>query len=95
MKKAARFTIYLGLWIVALCTIGMVFTFINDQIQASGFFGDTLLTKPHDSAFGMDEWHEWGARHYWYFWMCFLLFALSVARIVMWCNWYWDREVFD
>lgn len=94
MKQAAKFTIYLGLYIVALFSTGIVFTFINDALQASGFFGDTLNAK-FDNSGGPDGWHSWGARHYWYFWMCILLFALSVVRIIMWCVWYWDRKIFD
>ena len=102
MKKAAKFTIYLGFYIVALFSIGIAFTFINDALQTSGFFGDTLF-KPYTTSYGslidstgaIDGKHEWGARHYWYFWMCILLFILSVARIIMWCAWYWDKKVFD
>jgi len=102
MKKATKFTIYLGLYIVALFSIGICFTFINDALQASGFFGDTLF-KPYTGNYGqfikyhgiIDQKYEWGPRHYWYFWMCILLFILSALRIVIWCVWYWDKKVID
>lgn len=102
MKKAAKFTIYLGLYIVALFSIGIVFTFINDALQNSGFFGDVLF-KPYESRWEgwitkcgiMDVKYEWGARHYWYFWMCILLFILSVIRIIIWAGWYWNISAFE
>lgn len=94
MKKATMFTIYLGLYIIALFSVGIAFTYINDWLQLSGFFGDTL-TKPDILPIGyvaIDKNYEWGARHYWYFWMCVLLFILSVIRIIMWAFWYWEDK---
>jgi len=99
MKKELKFTIYLGIYIVALFSIGITFTFINDSLQDTGFFGDVLV-KPYKTFYGglitqsgaIDTDYVWGARHYWYFWMCVLLFILSVARIAIWCNWYWSDK---
>lgn len=93
MKKAAKFTVYLALWVVALFGIGIAFTFINDAIQASGFFGDVKRVTPLSD--GIDVWYDWGIRHYWYFWMCIVLFLISVLRIILWINWYWDRDIFE
>lgn len=100
MKKATKFTIYLGLYIVALCSIGIAFTFINDALQASGFFGDTLFKPYQTTYFGLvdktgmiDGKYVWGDRHYWYFWMCTLLFTLSIVRVIIWAYCYWEDEI--
>lgn len=94
MKKASIFTLYLGIYIIVLFGLAILFTFINDAIQLAGFFGDIKLAEPVRSDM-IDPWYKWGSRHYWYFWMCTLLFLLSLARIIMWCIWYWDRAVFN
>lgn len=87
------FTVYLALWTVLVCTIGMLMTFVNDAIQQSGFFQDKKLSYPLTvTAFGQDVYHEWGARHYWYAWMCVALFIIMIVRIVMWANHYWDNK---
>lgn len=91
MKKATKFTFYLSLWVIGLCTIGMFMTFASDFIQSSGFFGDVKRSVPNNET-TIDEWYDWGARHYWYFWMCVFLFFISVVRIVMWINHYWEKE---
>jgi hypothetical protein len=95
MKKATKFTIYLAMWIVLIFGIGIVMTFVNDAIQLTGFFGDTPCTEKFGGCGIIDSEHSWGARHYWYFWGCVLLFMLTVARCVLWCVYYWDRKIFD
>ena len=93
MKKAMRFTIWLGLFIVILFSVGMMMTYVNDAIQETGFFGDVKRIKstPFAEDF-IDNEYEWGARHYWYFWMCVLLWVLGVVRVVIWANYYWEDE---
>jgi hypothetical protein len=79
-----KFNVYFGIaiQIIALCVVGMLWTLITPELRT--FFGDTPFTKttsnwrdPVDS-----EWN-WGARHYWYFWMMFLLFILSAINCFM------------
>lgn len=40
----------------------------------------------------VDEFNEWGARHYWYYWLCVILFILSVIRIAIWAIYYWEEN---
>lgn len=71
--------------IVILFLFGMAFSFIPDKLH--GFFGDVYVERDY-GVLVVSEW-QWGVRHYWYFWMMFLLFvlsavntALSIARII-------------
>jgi hypothetical protein len=64
--------------------LAMILTFLGDYLQSSSFFGDTLLKFPLDTEFNIDKWHLWGARHYWYFWMCIVAFILGVIRTIIW-----------
>jgi len=70
----------------------MLCTFLNDAIQASGFFGDTIHQGERVSEVNIDSKYDWGARHYWYFWMCFALFIISIIRIVSWMAWFWSED---
>lgn len=90
MKKALRFTVWLGVYLIALFTFGMFSTFLNERIQASGFFGDTANIPL--AYIGIDPGHTWGARHYWYFWLCVLLFILMLVRIIIWSYFYWEEK---
>lgn len=104
MKRELKYITQLGLYITALFVAGMLMTFVNDWIQASGFFGDTKFI-PHPSAWNkdyiitedgaIDTEYVWGARHYWYFWLCFILFMLSLVRIAVWSYGYWNTEKQD
>lgn len=90
MKKAVKFTYYLALFIVSLFTLAMLMTYFSEWIQSTGFFGDWLCQRCGNDE--MDPGHSWGARHYWYYWMCVALFLLSLARIIVWAVWYWHVE---
>jgi hypothetical protein len=97
MKKATNFTFYLALWIVLLFCTGMFMTFVNDALQASGFFGDKPFVYSPEYKYMLgdgciDTTWTWGARHYWYHLMCVCLFILSIVRIVIWSNWYWSDK---
>jgi len=92
MKKHLSFWWRLTAQITIVFFIGMMMTFVNDLIQCTGFFGDILLSRPKENDFMVDEMHEWGARHYWYFWLMVILFILSLVRIVLWINWFWSKE---
>lgn len=94
MNRVTKYTIYLSIWIVIMCTTGILFTYLNDTLQSSGFFGDTKFIPKNqwETSGVIDTEHLWGARHYWYFWMCTLLFLLSVVRVIFWSYWYWDED---
>jgi len=92
LKKRTVFTMWLALYGTALLTLGMFMTFFNDAIQKSGFFAD-IVAQDANSAFGIDKEHLWGQRHYWYFCICMFLFVISVIRIIMWADWYWDERI--
>ncbi len=91
IKKFSLFTFYLGLWIVALFTICILFSYITEYLQSSGFFGDTLLSTP-DRDSNIDEMHKWGIRHIWFQVMCVFLFIVSIIRIGGWALYYWDGD---
>lgn len=91
IKKFSLFTFYLGLWIVALFTVAIAFSYLTEYLQSSGFFDDTLLTSA-DKNSNMDQWHDWGIRHKWFQVMCILLFIISIGRIVGWAAYYWDKD---
>lgn len=85
--------------IIILFTIGMVGTFVSDSIQDTGFFGDKIHVCSQQDCYSnysgesshlcanrndpVDKAHDWGARHYWYFWMCITLFLLAFANIII------------
>ncbi len=106
MKKASKFTVYLSIWIVCLFSTGMFMTYANDYLQESGFFGDVKTgivkkwdyyaknyTLVQDTNGQIDIYYRWGDRHYWYYWMCIFLFIISLARIVIWGYYYWEKEI--
>ena len=57
--------------------VPMFFSYIPDLLR--GFFGDIRLEIPESGIFGIDEYYKWGVRHYWFFWMCFCLWCLSIV----------------
>lgn len=100
MNRGAKFITLLSCWVVAIFTIAMFLTFFSEYLQSSGFFGDKPFV-PYTSEYGfqktklggvMDNAYYWGARHYWYFWMCVILFILSIVRVVLWSVDYLDKK---
>lgn len=91
MKKAVNFTIYLAIWIAAYGIAGMLYTFVTEAIIKSGFFGDKPNLSMWNDGF-IDGRVIWGARHYWYFWTCFFLFCISIARLIVWIDYYWSKK---
>ena len=80
-----KYNVYLGIAIriVILFTIAMFWTFIPEYLR--GFFGDVPCdynVKIYGCGTIDLEW-SWGARHYWYFWMVFFLFILTLINIGM------------
>lgn len=81
--------VYLGiaLRIIILFTVGSLMTFLPEILRP--FFGDTkfipevhgMWTKTEIGS--IDTAWNWGARHYWYFWMMVILFLLSAANTII------------
>ena len=79
MKQKTFFSI--AIRIIIIFTIFMFAIFIPDNLRE--FFGDTLRETPTTHAPRIDEWWNWGTRHYWYCWMCVLLFTLSMVDLIV------------
>lgn len=98
MNKATKFTFHLALYIVIVFSIAMSVSYLVEYLQSCGFFGDYPF-KHHMEGYGevtstglVDDQMVWGARHYWFFWMCVLLFILSIIRMIIWVVKYWDLD---
>ena len=65
--------------IIVLCVIGMIWTYLPELLR--DFFSDT---KCLTNCYGLIEpqW-IWGARHYWFWWMNFLLFLTTLCSTIM------------
>jgi len=85
--------VYLGiaLRIIILFTSASLATYLPEQLRE--YFGDTKVV-PHKEMLYVTEYlvttdgeidiyWNWGARHYWYFWMMILLFILSVINVIV------------
>lgn len=64
--------------VVLLFAVGMLLTYIPEHLR--DFFGDTPCTK---NCYNVDADWDWGARHYWYFWMNVVLFFLSFINLII------------
>lgn len=88
--KTVRFFRLLALRIIVIAAIAMIWNSVTDYLQQVGFFGDTYGFK-----YSYDEhksYYKWGARHHIWNAMSFVLLVLSIVRIVVWGNWYWEQE---
>ena len=65
--------------IIVIFAIGMIGTYIPDYLR--DFFGDTPIRR--HTFLNIDREWTWGVRHYWYAWMMFFLFVLSVINAGM------------
>lgn len=73
--------IYFGvMWRIVAMFIAMMFsTYIPEQLRP--FLGDIPQEyKNHDM---VDGCWDWGAGHYWYAWMTFLLFLLTLTNVII------------
>lgn len=72
--------VFLGLAIriIIVFAVAILMTFAPDELR--GFFGDV---KGYDRGAMVDEDWVWGVRHYWYLWMCILLFILSAVNAIV------------
>ncbi len=79
MKKINKNTsviLFIALRIIGICVIGMLMTYVPDQLRE--FFGDVKITNDG----GFDSGWKWGRRHYWYSGMTICLFILSIIHLV-------------
>jgi hypothetical protein len=80
MKHQVYFGI--ALRIIILFSVAMAMTYVPDQLR--GFFGDTPYPHGNYNQRDMvDEYWEWGVRHYWYNVMIISLFVLSAVNVVV------------
>ena len=75
--------VYVGIAIrlILLFSIGMVMTYVRPLLRP--FFGDVYVGKKQYTDFGINDGYDWGAAHYWFFWMCVFLFILSLINCIM------------
>lgn len=75
--------VYVGIAIrlILLFSIGMVMTYVRPLLRP--YFGDVYVGKDNDRNSFITDGYEWGAAHYWFFWLCFFLFVLSLVNFVM------------
>ena len=89
LKKRTIFSLWLVLYIIALFTFAMIWTYLTEKLQLSGFFGDKPQPFNNNEIDG--AWN-WGIRHYLYSFMSLALFIVGIARIIMWADWYWEHN---
>ncbi len=77
MKNQVYFGI--AIRIIVLFSLSMLFTYISEHLR--DFFGD-IHQRDRSGCIADENW-IWGSRHYWFFWMMFLLFILSAINFVL------------
>lgn len=80
--KQFKFFISISLQIVILFVAAMAFTFLSDYMATTGFFGDVPIPEGKEDGV-VDKGFIWGARHYMYWWMAFLLFIAQSVRVII------------
>ena len=78
-----RFFIQLSLRVTIIFTIAILHSFIPEMDFMREFFGDTPSA---DRGFMIDEYWNWGGRHYFYHWLMVVLFILSFINLFSWVN---------
>lgn len=76
-----KFFTKISLQIIILFVMAMAYSFITEQLQISGFFGDFYIEKPKNMD-DIDPHFDWGIRHCLFFWMSLLLFLTQLARVI-------------
>jgi len=66
--------------VLILIAFSLFATFLSDYLSSINFFDDYVETI----TYGGEEisYKFWGARHYWYFLGCVLMFIFSLVRII-------------
>jgi len=86
--KTIRFFRLLVVRAIILAAIMMVWSFVTELIQTSGFFDDT----PYQMyGWGNHISYHWGWRHYIWSGMGIALVIISFARTIAWGDWYWTQ----
>jgi len=96
MKKNMKYIYLLSLQIFVIFTFAMIATYFSEFLSSINFFGDHPCNQKYgcgSGPFSGDENIAWGSRHYWYAWMCFLLFTCSLVRSIIWSVNYWVEEL--
>ena len=77
-----KMKVYFGIAIriVMLFSMGMLVSLASPMLH--DFFGDVKLKKVVHGAF-INDGYDWSASHYWFFWMCVVLFLLSVINVIV------------
>ena len=86
--KTIRFFRLLVIRALILGAMMLAWSFITEMIQSTGFFNDTSYQMY--SWDNHPSWH-WGWRHYIWSGMGIVLVIISIARIIMWGDWYWTQ----
>lgn len=88
-----KFNVFFGIAIriIVLFSIGMAMSLLNPLLH--DLFGDIkhvhqynsevpYCLKYNEHSIVDSEW-IWSPTHYWYFWMCFILFILSLVNVIV------------
>lgn len=78
-----KFFTKLSLQVVILFGIAIVYSYLTNFLQVSGFFGDTPIPLDKQRETRIDEAWDWGIRHYLFFWMSVLLFIIQFIRVIV------------
>ena len=72
--------VYLAIVIrlILLFGVGMLVSLATPYMRE--FFGDVLQPKNNEA---VDPFYNWGARHYWYFWLMICLFLLLLINFII------------
>lgn len=85
--KTIRFFRLLVLRIVILSACVMAWSFLTELIETTTFFKDVSYKKYEWSSVTTD----WGWRHYVWAITGGILVIVSIARIIVWSDWYWEQ----
>jgi len=86
--KTINFFRLLALRIVIIASVMMVWSFLSDFIQMTGFFEDVLNTNPNSYYYNS---LDWGWRHFIWTGMGIVLFILACVKVGFWGDWYWTQ----
>lgn len=81
-----KFKFYTSLYlrIIGIAGLIMLGNYITNVIQHFGFFGDVAVTPRCNDCVIIDKYHEWGFRHYVWFWMSAIMMIVTILRQICW-----------
>jgi len=86
--KTIRFFRLLVLRIIVLTACVMAWIYLTEYVQEVGFFGDVYGKK---YSWSDNSIWVWNWRHYVWCGMGVALVCVSIARIIVWGDWYWTQ----